>query len=70
MVAAKNPAGELPQYLMPLATEAIKNVMMPIVAENQELQQGLNAMQNAQNAPDQPPPGQPTTEQQPSPQMQ
>lgn len=59
MVAAKNPAGELPQYLQPLATEAIKNIMLPLVAENKELQGGFNAMQNAQNAPDQPPPGEP-----------
>lgn len=70
MVAAKNPTGDLPQYLMPLATEAIKNIMMPLVAENKELQGGLNAMQNAQNAPDQPPVGQPGQESQPSPQMQ
>lgn len=70
MVAAKNPTGELPQYLMPLATEAIKNIMMPLVAENKELQGGLNAMQNAQNAPDQPPVGQSEQQAQPSPQMQ
>lgn len=70
MVAAKNPAGELPQYLQPLATEAIKNIMLPLVAENKELQGGFNAMQNAQNAPDQPPPGQSAQQQQPSPQMQ
>lgn len=70
MVAAKNPAGELPAYLQPLATATISNVMMPIVAENSELQGGLNAMQNAQNAPDQPQPGQPAPQQQPSPQMQ
>lgn len=62
MVAAKNPAGELPQYLQPLATEAIKNIMLPLVAENQELQNGFNAMQNSQNAPEQPQPGQPTPE--------
>lgn len=70
MVAAKNPAGELPQYLQPLATEAIKNIMLPLVAENQELQGGLNAMQNSQNAPDQAPPGQAAPQQQLSPQMQ
>lgn len=64
MVAAKNPAGDLPQYLQPLATEAIKNIMLPLVAENKELQGGLNAMQNAQNAP-----GQPASAQQPTPQM-
>jgi hypothetical protein len=64
-VAAKNPSGELPQYLQPLATETIKNIMMPIVAENAELQGGLNAMQNAQNGPQQP-----SAEQTPSPQMQ
>lgn len=69
MVAAKNPAGELPAYLQPLATAAIQNVMMPIVAENQELQGGLNAMMNQQKAPDQPQPGQPS-QQQASPQMQ
>lgn len=71
MVAAKSPTGELPTYLMPLAQAAISNIMMPIVAENQELQGGLNAMMNAQNSPDQPPVGQPAPQQQPaSPQMQ
>lgn len=69
MVAAKNPGGELPDYLKPLGTATISNVMMPIVAENQALQGGLNAMQNAQDAPDQTTPGQPAPQQQPSPQM-
>jgi len=70
-VAAKSPTGELPQYLMSLAQAAISNIMMPIVAENQELQGGLNAMMNQQNAPDQPPAGQEAPQQQAaSPQMQ
>jgi len=68
-VASKNPTGELPMWLQPLAAATIKNVAMPLVAENMELQAGLNAMQNAQNAAQQ---GQPSPEdmQQPSPQMQ
>jgi len=70
MVAAKSPTGELPAYLQPLATATISNVMMPIVLENQELQGGLNAAMNAQNAPDQPAAGQPAPQPQTSPQMQ
>lgn len=58
MVAAKNPTGELPDYLKPLATQVIQNVAIPLVAENSELRGGLNAMQNAQAAPQQPQPGQ------------
>lgn len=70
LVASKNPAGELPTWLQPLATETIKNVAMPLVAENMDLQGGLNAMQNAQNAPGQQTPGQPPPAIQPSPQLE
>lgn len=70
LVSSKNPTGEIPTWMQPLAATTFKNVAMPLVAENQELQGGLNAMQNAQNAPDQPPPGQAASQQQPSPQMQ
>ncbi len=70
LVASKSPTGELPVWLQPLASATIKNVAMPLVAENEELQGGLNAMQNAQNAPDQPQAGQTASQQQPSPQIQ
>lgn len=62
LVASKSPTGELPVWLQPLASATIKNVAMPLVAENAELQGGLNAMQNAQNAPDQPTPGEPAAQ--------
>lgn len=68
LVASKNPTGDLPQYLQPLAAQAIKNIMLPIVAENQALQGGLNAMNNLQAGQQQqqqapPPPGQPPPDQ-------
>lgn len=69
MVASKMPTGELPVWLQPLAQETIKNIAMPLVAENTELQGGLNAMMNAQNAPDQQQPGQPPQAIAPSPQL-
>lgn len=69
MVAAKNPTGELPDYLKPLATQVIQNVAIPLVAENVELRGGLNAMQNAQSAPQQSQPGQPQTSDQQQPQQ-
>lgn len=53
LVASKNPAGELPMWLQPLASATIKNIAMPLVAENMELQGGLKAMQTAQDAADQ-----------------
>lgn len=69
LVASKIPSGELPVWLQPLAQATIKNVAMPLVAENTELQGGLNAMMNAQNAPGQQQPGQPPQPIQPSPEL-
>lgn len=51
--------GPLPEELRPLATVAISNVMLPLLAENQQLKGGLNAMANAQaNQQGQPDPAQ------------
>lgn len=68
-VASKMPGGELPVWLQPLAQATIKNIAMPLVAENTELQGGLNAMMNAQNSPDQQQPGQPPQAIPPSPEL-
>lgn len=70
LVASKIPGGELPTWLQALAQATISNVAMPLVAENTELQGGLNAMQNAQNAPGQQQPGQAPQAIPPSPQLQ
>jgi hypothetical protein len=69
LVASKSQTGELPTWVQPLAQAVIKNVAMPLVAENTELQGGLNAMMNAQNAPDQQQPGQGPQAIPPSPQL-
>jgi hypothetical protein len=49
-VAMKSPTGELPTYLQPLAAAAISNIMMPLVAENSQMQQGLQMVAQAQQA--------------------
>lgn len=49
-IAAKSPTGEIPMYLQPLAQQVLKNISLPITAENIEMQGGFNAMLNAQNA--------------------
>ncbi|PWT75776.1 MAG: hypothetical protein C5B59_07950 [Bacteroidetes bacterium] len=48
LVASRTPTGDLPVWLQPLAQAAIANVMMPIVAENQQMQQGLQMVGQAQ----------------------